>query len=414
MDSRSPKPTLGNLAMATLLFAGIICIYNISSPFSRGLIFQPQKELLLKQTNLSTIEDALDSALAKASMGNKTVIIAIVNKAYADEDVEGDTTMLDIFLSSFWLGEGTRTLIDHLLIVAVDRTAYDRCMFLRLNCFRLETDGVYFEGEKLFMSQDFINMMWRRTLFLLDVLKRGYSFVFTDTDVMWLRNPFTRLSKSEILDIQISTDVYLGNPWSQRHPINTGFYFVRSNNKTISLFETWYRKKDNSTGQKEQDVLQNLFRNGIIRHLRLRVRFLDTLYFSGFCQDSKDFRAVTTVHANCCKTITAKVLDLKAVLHDWKQFKSLDKKSRVNLNWTRHIECVNSVPFYSSFSISLYFPGFYFPLLSPYYSHSTLSFPFLSFPFTPLIHSNPKFPLGIRFSRFLIHQSISSSPILRS
>lgn len=112
-------------------------------------------------------------------MGNKTVIIAIVNKAYVEQDVESDTTMLDIFLGSFWLGEGTRSLIDHLLIVTVDRTAYDRCQFLRLNCFRLETDGVDFEGEKIYMSQDFIKMMWRRTFFLLEVLKRGYNFVFT-------------------------------------------------------------------------------------------------------------------------------------------------------------------------------------------------------------------------------------------
>ena len=107
------------------------------------------------------------------------MIITIVNKAYADQDVKSDTTMLDLFLSSFWLGEGTRSLIDHVLVVAVDKTAYDRCKFLRLNCFRLETDGADFEGEKIYMSQDFIKMMWRRTRFLLDVLKRGYNFVFT-------------------------------------------------------------------------------------------------------------------------------------------------------------------------------------------------------------------------------------------
>lgn len=124
--------------------------------------------------------DDLDTALAKTSMGNnKTLIIAIVNKAYVEQDVKSDTTMLDLFLSSFWLGEGTRSLINHLLIVAVDRTSYDRCQFLRLNCFKLETNGVDFEGEKLYMSQDFIKMMWRRTLFLLDVLKRGYTFIFT-------------------------------------------------------------------------------------------------------------------------------------------------------------------------------------------------------------------------------------------
>lgn len=112
-------------------------------------------------------------------MENKTVIIAVINRAYADQDMKADTTMLDIFLDSLWLGEDTKKLRDHLLLVAVDQTAYDRCRFLRLNCFRLETDGVDFRGEQLYMSQDFIKMMWRRTLFLSEVLKRGYSFIFT-------------------------------------------------------------------------------------------------------------------------------------------------------------------------------------------------------------------------------------------
>lgn len=165
---------------------------------------------------------------------------------------------------------------------------------------------------------------------------------------MWLRNPFTRLSNNETEDLQISTDKYFGNPWWERHPINTGFYFVRSNNKTISLFETWYGKRDNSTGQKEQDVLQDLIGHGMITQLGLRVRFMDTLYFSGFCQDSKDFRAVTTVHANCCRSITAKVADLTAVLRDWKQFRklasntSLEGNLTTNVWWSRHRECQRS------------------------------------------------------------------------
>ncbi|KAK7386163.1 hypothetical protein VNO78_26189 [Psophocarpus tetragonolobus] len=344
MDNSKQK--LGSFAVVTILFVGVMLLYNWSSSFSDELVIF-QKESLCKQSNItsSNIEvnrDALESALATASMGNKTVIIAIVNKAYVDQDVESDTTMLDIFLGSFWLGEGTRSLIDHLLLVAVDQIAYDRCQFLKLNCFKLETHGVSFEGEKIYMSQDFIKMMWRRTQFLLEVLKRGYNFVFTDIDVMWLRNPFTRLSNNETEDLQISTDSYLGDPWLRMHLINTGFYFVRSNNKTISLFETWYGQKDNATGKKEQDVLLDLIRSGIIEQLKLRVRFLDTLYFSGFCQDSKDFRAVTTVHANCCRSITAKLADMKVSLSDWKRFRMLETNSTEKPRWTKHNWCSQS------------------------------------------------------------------------
>lgn len=127
------------------------------------------------QFNTKIHGDKLEEALAGASTEDKTVIITIVNKAY----VEGDKPMLDIFLDGFWLGEGTEDLIKHLLIVAMDQTSYKRCMFLHLHCYKLETDGVGFIGEKLYMSKDFIKMMWERTRFLGDILKSGYSFVFT-------------------------------------------------------------------------------------------------------------------------------------------------------------------------------------------------------------------------------------------
>lgn len=169
-------------------------------------------------------------------------------------------------------------------------------------------------------------------------------------DIVWLRNPFEKLSKNETEDLQISTDLFLGNPWDEKHFINTGFYYIRSNNKTIALFDKWYSMKDNSTGQKEQDVLLGLMHGGVIDELGLKVRFLDTLYFSGFCEESKDFRSVTTVHANCCRSIDAKVRDLRAVLRDWKKFKKFmsykrfanNINSTANLRWTGHFGCWNS------------------------------------------------------------------------
>ncbi|ONI22304.1 hypothetical protein PRUPE_2G120400 [Prunus persica] len=355
MDNQPKHSSIGsNLACLSLLLACAVylCIWSSSSSLINPLFSFQKHDAQCPSKNPTTTTfnvapDELLATLDKASIGNKTVIIAVINKAYAVQEVKADTTMLDLFIESFWQGEDTRHLLDHLVLVAVDQTAYDRCQFLRLNCYRLETDSVDFGGEKLYMSQDFIKMMWRRTWFLLEVLKRGYSFIFTDTDVLWLRNPFSRLSQNETEDLQISTDMFFGDPWNETL-INTGFYHIRSNNKTIALFDRWYNMKDNATGQKEQDVLLDLIRGGIIGQLGLKVRFLDTLYFSGFCQDSKDFGAVTTVHANCCRSIVAKVKDLKAVLQDWKQFKKTTaQKTTAGLatdgfQWSGHWGCWNS------------------------------------------------------------------------
>ncbi|XP_043718344.1 uncharacterized protein At1g28695-like isoform X2 [Telopea speciosissima] len=292
-------------------------------------------------------KDELEMVLERASMVNKTVIIVMVNKAYADGGSPGKT-MLDLFLEGFWVGDETRGLVDHILLVAMDQIAFDRCKFMKLHCYKLETEGVDFGGEKFYMSREFIKMMWRRTLFLGDVLKRGYSFIFTDMDVMWLRNPFVRLSGNQTDDLQISCDEFNGYPESKDNLINTGFYFVRSNNKTIALFDSWYDMKDSSPGMKEQDVLIKMMHLGMFEQLGLRVRFLDTLYFSGFCRDSRDFNAVTTVHANCCRSMKAKVVDLMAVLRDWTKYKRVTMKYKrlagnsTFFKWSPHSACFKS------------------------------------------------------------------------
>ncbi|GAV73397.1 LOW QUALITY PROTEIN: Nucleotid_trans domain-containing protein, partial [Cephalotus follicularis] len=288
-------------------------------------------------SNVSNHRDALETALTKASMEHNIVIIAVVNKA----NVEGDKPMIDMFLDSFWYGKDTQDLVDHLLLVVVDQTTYERCKFLKLHCYKLEIDGVDFDGEKLYMSKEFIKMMWRRTLFLGDVLKRGYFIIFQDIDVLWLRNPLTRLGLNQSIDFHISTDGFNGNKWSGTNPINTRFYMIRSNNKTITLFDDWYARKDNSNRLNEQDVLDNMLHERDFK-LGIKVRFLDALYFSGFCENSKDARYVTTVHANCCRTISAKVGDL-TVLHDWRKFKSSSSTNGTSLfERLNHVECSHS------------------------------------------------------------------------
>ncbi|RWW33265.1 hypothetical protein BHE74_00022099 [Ensete ventricosum] len=295
-------------------------------------------------------------------MANKTLIIAILNKAYMEQ-----IGMLDLFLQSFREGEGTRFLIKHLLFVAVDQTSFNQCCTLGLNCYELVTEGVdfseevfnAFSEEVFYMSDDFIEMMWRRTLFLGDVLKRRYSFIFTvskimphksslnflnandltktkhvyfkkmqkhfcsisnyfhtcyqDVDDIWSRNLFTKLNQ-EGEDLQMSSYVYNGRPFDGSDFFNTSFYFVTPNNKTTALFDEWYASKHNFTHMNDQEELLKMKRAGVFRRLGLKVRYLDTTCFTGFCQKSKDFGRVTQ---NCCVSVKAKFTNLTAVLEAW-------------------------------------------------------------------------------------------------
>ncbi|CAN6461176.1 unnamed protein product [Victoria cruziana] len=266
----------------------------------------------------------LDDVLKRTSMENKTIILSVINEAYAEKD-----SMLEMFLQGFRQGEDTQHLIQNLLLVAVDQAAFNRCQEIHPHCYRLPTDGVDFSGEELFMTKYYLDMMWRRLLFVAKLVRRGYNVVFTDADIFWFRNPFPRFSTDD--DVQISCDRYNGRPYDTSNAINAGFYFVRSNSKTIKLYKLWYKSKH--IGIHEQDVLQKLQNRHDFQKLGLRFRFLDTQYFAGFCQTSRDMREVNTMHANCCKSLKAKMTDLREFLGAWNKFRATTAHNTSGGTW---------------------------------------------------------------------------------
>uniref|UniRef100_J3LSI7 Nucleotide-diphospho-sugar transferase domain-containing protein n=1 Tax=Oryza brachyantha TaxID=4533 RepID=J3LSI7_ORYBR len=201
--------------------------------------------------------DDLEAALRGAADANRTLIVTVLNRAYAAED----GGLLDLFLRSLREGEGTAQLIGHILLVATDRPAFLRCRRLGgVRCYQLPpaaADGADdLSSEQLYMSDGFIRMMWRRIRLLGDVLKLGYSFIFTDLDVMWLRNPLPRLEyRPEEEDLLISSDQFNGRADDYAgNELNTGFFFAASN---TALFDEWHaaREAPASAGMKEQDKI---------------------------------------------------------------------------------------------------------------------------------------------------------------
>ncbi|KAK9276442.1 hypothetical protein L1049_005975 [Liquidambar formosana] len=132
-------------------------------------------------------EYRLEKVLKDAAMENKTVILTTLNDAWA-----APNSVFDLFLESFRIGDRTRRLLNHLVIVALDQKAFKRCLVVHTHCFPLITEGVDFSREAYFMTRDYLKMMWRRIDFLRSVLEMGYSFIFTDADIMWFRDPFPR------------------------------------------------------------------------------------------------------------------------------------------------------------------------------------------------------------------------------
>ncbi|KAH9318103.1 hypothetical protein KI387_019872, partial [Taxus chinensis] len=271
--------------------------------------------------NLNREDANLERILRKAAMPDNTIIITTLNRAWATPN-----SMIDLFLESFHVGEGINSFLNHLVIVALDQKAYDRCQYIHAHCFMLKTEGVDFSGEKFFMTDDYLKMMWRRIDFLRSILEMGFNFVFTDADIMWFRDPFLHFSRNA--DFQIACDHFTGNPADLDNRPNGGFTYVNSNNRTIEFYKYWYMSRELYPGNHDQDVLNIIKYDEVITEMGLKMRFLDTAYFGGLCEPSKDLNKVCTMHVNCCYGLSNKLHDVRLMLEDWKHFQSMTEKDK--------------------------------------------------------------------------------------
>ncbi|KAG6469600.1 hypothetical protein ZIOFF_070530 [Zingiber officinale] len=124
----------------------------------------------------------LEKVLKEAAMENKTVILTTLNAAWASPG-----SIIDLFFQSFRTGDGTRRLLDHLVIIALDKKAYIRCISLHTHCFALYIEGMDFSDEKIYMTAGYLSMMWRRIEFLRVILEMGYNFIFSFTNLKYSR-----------------------------------------------------------------------------------------------------------------------------------------------------------------------------------------------------------------------------------
>ncbi|KAJ8565282.1 hypothetical protein K7X08_007858 [Anisodus acutangulus] len=294
---------------------------------SRASFFLPADNV--SATSVTDSEEyRLEKVLKNAAMEDTTVILTTLNEAWA-----APNSVVDLFLESFRIGDHTRRLLNHLVIIALDEKAFSRCLALHTHCYALVTQGVDFSKEAYFMFPDYLKMMWRRIDFLRVVLEMGYNFVFTDADVMWFRDPFTHFYKDA--DFQIACDHFSGKPDDVGNRPNGGFNHVRSNNRSIEFYKYWYSSREKYPGLHDQDVLNNIKNDSFIRDIDLKMRFLDTSYFGGFCEPSKNLSKVCTMHANCCFGMESKLHDLRILLQDWKNFLSLPPAQKISseLSW---------------------------------------------------------------------------------
>ncbi|CAI7823482.1 unnamed protein product [Closterium sp. NIES-54] len=195
------------------------------------------------------------------------------------------------------------------------------------------------------------------------MLAQGYDVVFTDNDILWLRNPLPHLLLAAPEDMHMSVDWWHAD--SRKVMGNGGFYAARSNTRMLKFFDDWIAWHKRSAwsrslplplklsprsflpppspappspspwrvrGRLPKHRIQQIFdwirpeANPFTRTATpLTVRYLPTAHFGGFCEMGARMAELVTVHATCCFGLDSKLRVLRKVAADWDWMRALPR-----------------------------------------------------------------------------------------
>jgi hypothetical protein len=260
----------------------------------------------------------LAELLPKVATDDRTVIITSVNEAFARPG-----SLLDLFRESFYAGEKISHLLDHLVVVAIDGAAYHHCRRVHPFCYLLRANtSMNLSSASNYMSDAYVELVWAKLELQQRVLQLGYNFLYTDVDIVWFRDPFRHIGVHA--DMATSSDLYFGDPDDiDRSWPNTGFYYVKATNRTVEMLRRWRAARWRFPRGHEQTIFNHIKHEPTAADgdLRVRLQFLDTARFGGFCQLFRnDMEKACTMHANCCVSLGNKLSDLRDVLGQWRNY----------------------------------------------------------------------------------------------
>ncbi|CAL9014826.1 unnamed protein product [Prunus brigantina] len=287
-----------------IAFSALVLLCILLKKSSQPIGTTHDVSLLKFQTNPESAE--LVEVLRRASMADRTIILTIVEEAWT-----GPGSVLDLFLESFRIGQGTKWLLNHLIIVTLGRQAFQYFKSLHPHCFQLTPIGVSkpSTGEQLHQhSRDRHDLLHK-------VLQLGYNLVFTEVDVMWFRNPIPHFNPQDEVTIPCDLEPKYGSNKQDR-----GLFYVKSNYISVKFFNYLKLVGVLYPNTPFESLCEIATEQEIMEMLGMRIKFLYKVYFGGFCQPLKNNSEVYTMQANCCEKIESKVHDLKLVLDDWSNF----------------------------------------------------------------------------------------------
>ena len=170
-------------------------------------------------------------------------------------------------------------------------------------------------AAKAFSDRHFTKVVFYKNAVVFDILMCNVNVLFQDVDVVWKRNPIPELKRYGV-------DMAFMNDGNSRHQqpiyINSGFFFVTHNARTVHLWREAFEVFDNQNSQ--QSLLQRLL---IHHHFNnnLSLFVLPPYFCNGNAWtpiDPRDMleRDWIVAHASWTQNATFKVMKLK-IIGEW-------------------------------------------------------------------------------------------------
>ncbi|KAF8715810.1 hypothetical protein HU200_026762 [Digitaria exilis] len=183
---------------------------------------------------------SLSMLLELAADKNRSVVLGVAGVSYRD-------------MLMSWVCRLRRLRVTNFIICALDHETYEFSVLQGLPVFRdpsspknVSFDDCHF-GTKCFQQVTKV-----KSRVVLDILKLGYNVLLSDVDVYWFENPMPFLYSLGPATLGAQSDEYNATgPINLPRRLNSGFYFARSDNATITAMQMIVKHASNS-GLSEQ------------------------------------------------------------------------------------------------------------------------------------------------------------------
>lgn len=243
------------------------------APPTGGQTVSHWKKLIPYLSNLDALVNDLKPKLTKIARDN-TIVVAVVNL--------GQSSLLMNFVCN---ARSKGLDISNLFVFATDEETLRLCNAMGLSCYydevnfkELPTTEARHYGDRIFA-----NMMWAKVIVVQVVNFMGFDVLFQDVDVVWHKDPIPLLKHGEEyqqFDMMFQDDGARSLRYAP-YCANSGFYFIRYNDRTRFFFTNVLYSGDFivKSSSHQQALTALLAEHSSLTGLR--VKTLDTHEFPG-------------------------------------------------------------------------------------------------------------------------------------